>query len=158
MGIPLSKKSIALLGLVVAAIGVLLTLAVAQPSVDYWLEKPNTFTTGLNSITFYCKNAGKLDGHFKLKLHFVNASFSNKTAKPYTQVDNSTVRFPFLLHEDESTEKRVYFTIHDETQGFSIKLSAGKTNFWGIEKLNPIYPIELRYEWNEQQNEYVLIG
>jgi len=153
----LTRNRIALIGVLVAIFGLLLSIEYYRASIDYWLEKREPLTVGLNSITLYCKNGGKLDGDFKLKLRFVNASFSNSTAKPYTYIDNSTVSFRFLLHSDESNEKRVYFTIHNETNGFSLELSADKTNIFGIEKLNPMYPVELRYEWNEQQNEYVLI-
>lgn len=157
MHIPISRKTIAIIGLVITIIGLLVTIAYYQASIDYWLEKPETFTLGLNSITIYCKNGGKIDGDFKLKLRFVNASFSTKTAKPYTQVDNSTMKTRFLLHEGESNQKTVYFTTHNNVSGFSIKLSMEKTNFFGIEKPNPMYPTKLEYEWNEQENIFVLI-
>ena len=157
MRIPLTRKAIALIGLIIGIIGLFVTIEYYRASIDYWLEKRETFVVGLNSITIYCKNGGKLDGDFKLKLRFVNASFSNQTTKPYTQVDNSTVKIRFLLHEDESNQKTVYFTIHEKVNGFSIKLSAGKTNFFGVEKLNPMYPTKLEYKWNEQENIFVLI-
>lgn len=157
MRIPLTRKTISLLLLFVAIIGLLLTIEKTRASIDYWLQKRQTFTVGLNSITIYCKNGGKIDGDFKLKLRFVNASFSNQTAKPYTQVDNSTVKMRFLLHEGESNQKTVYFTTHNNVSGFSIKLSMEKTNFFGIEKPNPMYPTKLQYKWNEQEITFVLI-
>jgi hypothetical protein len=47
---------------------------------------------------------------------------SYRTTKPYTRVDDSTVKFNFLLHEGEDNQKIVWFTIHDNVKGFSIEL------------------------------------
>lgn len=65
---------------------------------------------GLNRIAIYCKNGGGMDGEFILVLTFNNASFSNQTERPYNQLDNSTMKFRFLLHKGESNEKIVYFS------------------------------------------------
>lgn len=75
-------KHIALMALCVSIFGVWLTMQVTQASIDFWIEKRDSLTKGMNSITIYCKNGGDIDGDFYLKLTFVNASFSNQTAKP----------------------------------------------------------------------------
>jgi len=154
----LTKTQIALLALIVSVFGLYWTIQITQASIDYWLEKPEAFTADFNSISVYCKNGGETDGDFNLIVTFVNASFSNRTVKPYTQVDNSTAKFRFLLHKGESNQKIVYFTIHENVEGFLIQLSAEKSNFYDIVKLNPMYPTKLEYRWNEQEKRFVLIG
>lgn len=151
----LTKKQIALLGLGLSIIVFWWTIQTTQASVDYWLEKPETFKAGLNSITVYCKNGGQADGDFTLILHFVNASFSKQTAQPYIQVDDSTIKSRFLLHKGESNQKTIYFTTHEKVNSFSINLNAEKTNFYDVIKLNAIYPTELEYVWNKQENIFV---
>lgn len=148
----LTKKHIALGALIVAIIGLWWGIETTQASIDYWLEKRETFSKGLNSITIYCKNGGETDGDFRLVLTFVNASFSNQTEKPYVQVDNSTAKFRFLLHKDETNQKRVYFTIHENVERFSIQLSFEKIS--PILKPNPMYPTALEYKWNEEGHNY----
>ena len=151
----LKMKYIALGALVVSIIALWWGVETTQPSIDYWLQKPETFSVGLNSIIIYCKNGGATDGSFRLVLHFINVSFSNQTAQPYTLADNSTVKFRFLLHKGESNQKRVYFTIHENVDGFSIELSLEKISTFL--KPNPMYPRALEYKWNEQENIFVLV-
>lgn len=152
----LKMKYIALGGLVVSIFAAWLTVQTIQASIDYWLEKPETLTKGLNSITIYCKNGGgELDGDFYLVLTFANASFSNQTTQPYTQVDSATVKFRFLLHKGESNQKVVYFLVNENVDRFSISLSLKKMNYFDILKPNPMYPTFLSYEWVEEADHFV---
>ena len=147
----LKKKYILLVGLCVSIFMAWLTVQTVQASIDYWLEKPETLTGGINSITIYCKNgAGELDGDFYLVLTFTNASFSNKTAQPYAQIDPATVKFRFLLHKGGSNHKVVYFLANENVDKFSISLSLKKRNFFDILKPNAIYPTSLSYEWDPE--------
>ena len=151
----LTKKHIALVGLALSLFMGWWAVETTEASIDYWLENRETFTKGLNSVTIYCKNGGGADGKFRLRLTFVNASFSNQTKKPYIQVDNSTVKIPFLLHKGESNQKRVYFTTNENVDEFSMKLSCIKISLFL--KSNPRYPRELRYEWNEEARNFCCI-
>jgi len=152
----LKMKYIALAALIVSIFGVYLTVQTIQASIDYWLEKRDSFTKDINSITIYCKNGGQIDGDFYLVLTFVNASFSNQTAKPYAQVDNATVKFRFLLHKGDSNQKLVYFSVNENMDKFSISISLEKMNFFDMLKPNQMYPTSLNYEWDEETNQYVL--
>ncbi len=155
-----TKTQIALVGLFLTIIGLIFTALTIQASVDYYLQNPppNSFTVGLNSITIHSKNGGgQLDGDFILILTFVNASFSNETSKPYTIVDDSTVKFRYILHQSESAEKKVYFVIHENVKGFTIELSLEKTNFYDLLKANGLYPTKLQYIWNEQESLFILV-
>lgn len=144
----LKMKYIAFGGLVVSIFAAWLTVQTIQASIDYWLEKPESLTRGVNSITVYCRNGGgELDGDFYLVLTFVNASFSNQTTQPYTQVDSATVKFRFLLHKGGSNHKMVYFSVNENVERFSISLSLKKKNYFGMLKPNSIYPNSLSYEW-----------
>jgi len=145
----LKMKYIALAGVIVAIVALWWGIESTRASIDFWMEKEETFTKGLNSITIYCKNGGETDGEFYLVLTFVNASFSNQTALPYSQVDNSTVKFRFLLHKGESNQKALHFYVN-ETDRFSIQLSLEKLSFFDVLKPNPMYPTELEYDWNEE--------
>lgn len=144
-------KYIALGGLIVSIFAAWLTVLTIRPSIDFWLQKPETLTKGVNSITIYCKNGGgELDGDFYLKLTFANASFSNQTAHPYTQVNSTIVKFRFLLHKGESNQKVVYFSVNENVDKFSISLSLKKLNYFDPLKPNPMYPTLLSYEWKEE--------
>ena len=147
-------KYITLAGLIISAISVTWYIGITQPSIDYWLEKPQPFIRGLNSITIYCKNGGESDGDFCLVVTFINASFSNQTEQPYLQVDNTTVKIRFLLHKMEQNEKKIYFYVNETVETFSIHLSLEKINWYDILKPNPRYPTELEYEWNEAVKEF----
>ena len=149
----LTRTHIALGALIVAIIGLGWGIGTTQPSIDYWLKEREIFTKGLNSITIYCKNGGESDGDFYLKLEFVNASFSNQTEKPYAQVDSSTVKIRFLLHKGESSQKTIYFTIHENVNFFYMKLKCEKISL--ILKSNPMYPTELYYSWLEEENTFL---
>lgn len=153
----LKMKYIALAALCISIIGLWWAIETTRASIDYWLEKPQTFTKGLNSITIYCRNGGETDGDFYLVLTFVNASFSNQTAQPYAQVDNSTVKCRFLLHKGESHQKTIYFYTNETEDKFSIQLSLEKLNWYDVLKPNPIYPTELEYEWNEETKNFCCI-
>lgn len=146
----LKMKYIALAALIVSIASLGWYIETTRASIDFWMEKPQTFTRGLNSIIVYCKNGGKTDGDFYLVLTFNNASFSNQTELPYLQVDNSTVKCRFLLHTGESNQKKIYFYVNATVDRFSIQLSLEKINFFDFLKPNPMYPTTLEYEWNEE--------
>lgn len=152
----LKMKYIALAALIVSIFGIYLTVQTIQASIDYWSEKRDSFTKGMNSITIYCRNGGQIDGDFYLVLTFVNASFSNQTATPYAQVDTTTVKVRFLLHKGDSNQKLVYFSVNENTDKFSISISLEKMNFFDMLKPNQMYPTSLNYEWDEKTNQYVL--
>ena len=148
----LKMKYIALVALIVSIFGLWWAIETTQASIDYWIEKQETFAKGLNSITIRCSNGGEADGDFYLKLKFANASFSNQTEKPYLLVDNSTVKCRFGLHKGESNLKRVYFSIHENVRSFSIQLSLIKISYFL--KSNRVYPTQLKYEWNEETENF----
>jgi len=151
----LKMKYIALAALVISIIGLWWGIDSTQASIDYWLQKPPTLTAGENSITMYCKNGGQADGSFNLVLHFVNASFSNQTTMPYTVVDNSTMKCGFTLHKDESNQKKVYFTIHENVTSLSIELSLEKRSTFL--KQNRMYPTALEYKWDEEKGVFAVV-
>ena len=148
----LKMKYIALAALLVSIIALWWGIETTQASIDYWMDKQETFGKGLNSVTIRCKNGGEADGDFYLKLEFVNATFSNQTEKPYAQVDNSTVKCRFGLHKGESNSKQVYFLVDEHATSFFIKLSLEKITFFL--KSNSMYPTELRYDWNEETQNF----
>jgi len=147
---------IALAGVVVAIIVGAVTIESTEASVDYWLDRPESLyiVRGPNHVTAYCRNGGGMDGDFSLVVTFVNATFSNQTAMPYLQVDNSTVKFRFLLHKGDSNQKEIDFSTGITTTSFSITLALEKTNFWDLLKANPMYPTQLVYQWNESANRF----
>ncbi len=152
------KMVIAILTVIVTIIVGVATIASTQASVDYWLDNPDTlhFVRGVNSISAHCKNGGGMDGDFSLVMTFVNVTFSNQTALPYLQVDNSTVKLRFLLHKSESTSKMVYFVAND-TIDFSITLTLEKSDPVGgffFLKPNGMYPTQLLYQWNEASKSF----
>lgn len=148
----LKMKYIALAALVVSIVGLWWAIETTQASIDYWMDKEETFTRGLNSIKIRCKNGGEADGHFYLNVKFINASFSNQTGKPYSIVDDSTVKCKFGLHKGESNWKFIYFSVDENTRSFSIQLSLEKITFFLSS--NPKYPTSLEYEWNEETENY----
>lgn len=151
-------KILTIVSVIVALIVAMATIASTQASIDYWLDNPETlhFAKGVNSITAYCKNGGGMDGDFSLVVTFVNATFSNQTALPFLQVDNSTVKLKFLLHKGESNDKIVYF-VANETTDFSITLTLEKSDPIGgflFLKPNGMYPTQLSYQWNEENKSF----
>lgn len=155
-------------GLVVAVIvaiatiiGAIATVYSTQASIDFYLSNPQNlyFKRGLNQVTVYCDNGGSMDGDFNLVITFANATFSKQTAYPYAVVDNSTVKFAFVLHKGESNSKVVQFTVDNATTEFSIKLTLEKTDSLGFLFLraNGMYPTQLYYQWNatSQSFDYV---
>ena len=146
-----SKKStlVTLTSVVVAVILAMATIQSTQASIDFWLEKPNTLTKGVNQITFYCENGGGMDGDFYLTIAFTNAVFSTQTELPYTKVDDSTVKVKFVLHPDDSDQKTIYFVVN-ETADVSIKLSLEKASLIQFLKPNDLFPTKLTYQWNEE--------
>jgi len=145
--------------LIIMAILAMITLAwgitTTEASIDYWMTETKAFSGSHNYVTINCKNGGKTDGDFYLVVTFVNASFSHQTSRPYNNVDNSTVKFRYLLHEGESADKLVYFEIDEGANSFSVHLSFEKISL--ILKSNRVYATTLAYEWNEEVHSYELI-
>lgn len=144
------KIILTILAVLIAFLGVMVAIQSNQASIDYWLENPATLENGLNHITLYCKNGGGMDGDFFLVVSFTNITFSNQTELPYIQVDNSTVKFKFVLHKGDSNDKTFYFIANNATTIFSTKVSLEKADFFQFLKANPIFPTELSYQWNEE--------
>jgi hypothetical protein len=154
-----SRKVIAVVSVVVAIIVAITTIVSVQASVDYWLDNPETlhFVKGVNSVSAHCKNGGGMDGDFSLVVTFINVTLSNQTALPYLQLDNSTVKFRFLLHKGESNQKMVYFVAGNATTEFSLTLTLEKTDpILGFLFLKPngMYPTQLSYQWNENSKSF----
>ncbi len=150
-----SKKGaiLTVISALVALIVAMATIQSTQASIDFWLQKPDSLTPGLNSITLYCKNGGGMDGDFYLTVKFINAAFSTQTNMPYTQVDESTVKVKFVLHKDDSSEKTLYFTTN-QTDPVTIQLTLERTTLLQFLKANDLYPTHLTYTWNPQLQVY----
>ena len=107
-----------------------------------------------NAINITCSNSGDKGANFYLVLNMANASFSPQTEQPYLQVNSTTVKFPFTLHNGDSTVKPVFFSIDDNATGFSFNLSFEKVD------QNTVYGQSLwyyvSYEWNETGGYYGL--
>jgi hypothetical protein len=142
-----------IVSVVVALIVAMATIQSTQASIDYWLQKPETIVPGLNHITVYCKNGGGMDGDFNLVIKFFNATFSKQTDLPYNQVDNSTVKLKFVLHKEDSREKTICF-LTNQTTGVSISVSLEKINLVQFIKANALFPTELNYQWNNENQIY----
>jgi len=150
-------KIITIAGVVIAFAALWVSIQTNQASIDYWMEKKQTFTEGLGWFTVYCKNGGGMDGDFNLVLTFTNVTFSNQTELPYAVVDNSTVKFRYVLHKGESAQKTIYFSIN-QAESFSLALSLEKISFWDMLKPNGMYPNSLEYHWNEQEKNFAVIN
>lgn len=140
-------KLITVASMAVAFIVALATIQSTQASIDYWLEKPEALVLGVNHITVYAKNGGGMDGDFYLIVTFTNATFSTQTQLPYTKVDDSTVKIKFVLHKGDAKEKTIYFTTN-QTCPVNIKLTLERTSLIQFLKPNELYPTQLTYMWN----------
>lgn len=143
------------IAIIVSIVGLWWAIETTQASVDYWIEKQETYRKGLNSVKIRCKNGGRTDGDFYLVLTFINVTFSNQTEKPYMQVDNSTVKCRFGLHEGESNLKQMHFFINETVTSFSIQLSLEKISLFLKE--NRVYPTLLWYKWNQETEMFCCI-
>jgi hypothetical protein len=151
------KIVLAAVGVVVTILSLVVSILVFRASVDYWIQA-GTSVKGINTVVLNCKNGGGMDGDFNLVLTLTNVTFSNQTALPYLQIDNSTVQFRFVLHKGDSSFKPVFFVAND-TEQFSLSLSLSGNNFLDflLLKGNPIYPTYLQYQWNKQQSTFNLV-
>ena len=149
------RNKLLIIGTILAMITLAWGIGTTEASIDYWMTETKAYSGSQNYVTINCKNGGKTDGEFNLVLTFVNASFSHQTARPYIVVDNSTVKFRYLLHEGDSGEKQVYFEIDENVDSFSIHLSFEKVSW--ILKSSGAYALTLAYEWDEPTHQYVLI-
>jgi hypothetical protein len=145
---------ITIASMAVAVIVAMATIQSTQASIDFWLEKPASFTSGLNHITVYCENGGGMDGDFNLVVKFTNAIFSNQTELPYIKVDESTVKIKFVLHQEASREKTIYFEALNGTQNFSVSVSLEKASFVEFIKANQLFPTSLSFQWNTDVQVY----
>jgi hypothetical protein len=146
-------KLITVASMAVALIVALATIQSTQASIDYWLEKPEALVLGLNHITVYAKNGGGMDGDFYLVINFTNATFSTQTELPYVKVDDSTVKIKFVLHKGDAKEKTVYFTTN-QTCPVNIKLTLERTSLIQFLKPNELYPAQLTYMWNNENQAF----
>ncbi len=153
-----SKKGvlITVVSMAVAIIVAMATIQSTQASIDYYLDKPDTFAKGLNHISVHCKNGGGMDGDFNIVLTFTNASFSSQTDQPYTKVDNSTVKLKFVLHKNDASERTVYFIVDEAAAGFSMKVTLERTNFlqFLFLKENSLFPTYLTYCWDKESGNF----
>ena len=147
-----NKKHVALASLILALFMGWLIIETTEASIDYWMEKPEAFVKGSNSITLYCKNVGESDGDFKLKLEFLNPSSLKQTELPYIEVNDSKVEVRFLLHKGESKQETIFFTIPENVSHFAMKLYCVKVS--PLLKSNPKFPTELTYSYNSGYNEF----
>jgi hypothetical protein len=146
-----NKKYVVLASLILALFLGWLIIETTEASIDYWMEKPDTFKKGSNSITLYCKNVGETDGDFKLKLEFFNPS-SKQTDLPYIKVNDPTVEVRFLLRKGESKQETIFFIIPDNVSQFAMKLDCVKIS--PLLKSNPKFPTKLTYSYNSGYNEF----
>jgi hypothetical protein len=146
-----NKKYVALASLILALFLVWLIIETTEASIDYWMEKPDAFTKGSNSITLYCKNVGESDGDFKLKLEFFNPS-SKQTDLPYIEANYPTVEVRFMLRKGESKQETIFFIIPDNVNHFAMKLDCVKIS--PLLKSNPKFPTQLTYSYNSAYNEF----
>lgn len=151
---------VAIVSLIVAIIVGIVQVENVQPSIDYYLDNPQSlyFVRGLNHVTAYCKNGGGSDGNFNLVFAMVNVTFSNQTALPYEYVSNTTVKFSFVLHKGDQNNKLIYFFVDNATTEFSITLTVEGTSFFQFLKANGIYPTQLAYQWNETNQSFSYIS
>jgi hypothetical protein len=150
-----SKKGAFLtaISVIVALIVAMATIQSTQASIDYWLQKPDSLSPGLNSITVHCKNGGGMDGDFNLVIKFTNATFSKQTELPYTAVDDSTVKLKFVLHKGDSKEKTLCF-VANNSGSISISVSLESASFIEFIKANALFPTQLPYQWNPELQVY----
>jgi hypothetical protein len=145
------------LSVVVGLIVAMATIQSTQASIDYWLQKPDSLTAGLNHITVYARNGGGMDGDFNLTIEFVNATFSTQTEMPYTKIDDSTVQVKYVLHKGDSNQKTICFTTN-QTQDITISVSLQKTSLIEFIKANALFPTQLTYQWNAESKVYNCIN
>lgn len=68
-------------------------------------------------------NKGLVDGTFDIVIEFTNATFSAETHQPYSQLSNSTVKFPLMLQSGGHQAVDVYFTLNSDVAEFNAKVS-----------------------------------
>jgi hypothetical protein len=95
-----------------------------------------------------------MDGDFNLVVKFTNATFSTQTDLPYTQVDNSTVKIKFVLHEGDSNERDLCFVV-DGSESFSVSVHLESINLLQFIKANALFPTQLSFQWNATRQAYL---
>jgi hypothetical protein len=154
-----SKKGtiVTIVSVAVALIVALATIQSTQASIDYWLQKPEMLTHGLNQVTVYCKNGGGMDGDFDLIVKFGNATFSKQTELPYTQIDETTIRIKFVLHPNDEKNKTLYFSVN-QAETVSVTVNLEKASLIEFVKANALFPTKLSYQWNQSEQSYTCIN
>ena len=74
-------------------------------------------------LSVECYNRGLMDGSFYIVIEFTNASFSKETRQTYSELNNSTVKFPITLQRGEHRVIDVYFTPSGDVTDFNAKVS-----------------------------------
>lgn len=82
-------------------------------------------TNGL-LLSVECYNDGLMAGAFNIVMEFTDATL-NVTNQPYSQINNSIVKFPMTLHEHELRIIDVHFNVADNTKGFRVKITFEST-------------------------------
>jgi hypothetical protein len=100
---------------------------------DFSYEKDgnNWFTHNLIShnstegmlVSIECHNSRATSGIFNIVLEFTNATFSTQTRQLFSQVNNSTVKFPMTLQGNESKIIDAYFRVNEGISDFTAKVS-----------------------------------
>lgn len=145
------------ISVIVALFVAMATIQSTQASVDYWLEQPSMIVPGLNQVTVHCRNGGGMDGDFNIVVKFTNATFSDQTQLPYTQIDDSTVKIKFVLHKGDSDNQTVDFVVNG-SEPFSISVSLQSLSLIEFIKANALFPTQLPYQWNATAQNYALIN
>jgi hypothetical protein len=151
----MNKKQLAIIGLIISVLGAWagynqwrLGIQTNQASVDFsFVNAREVFYAGSNLILLDCRNGGDMDGDFNLVVTFTNASFSNQTEQPYLRVNDTIVKFGFVLPKGVSGSKWVYFSVSENVDGFSLALALEKVGANPL-KPNATYPTYLRYVWS----------
>lgn len=147
-----------IIAVIIIALTSLSVIQAYQVPVDYWMEQENGFTKGLVPWTIHCMNGGEADVDFYLVLTLENVTWAvGHNALTYRQV-LSVTKFRFALHQGDTEQKTVYFSISENETIYTLELSLSleKINFWDMVKGTGLSPTTLYYDWNYQQGSYVL--
>ena len=64
-----------------------------------------------------------MEGNFNIVIELTYATFSTQTAQPYSQINNSTVKFPLTLNGGGHKTIDVYFNVGSDVDHFDVKVS-----------------------------------
>lgn len=158
--------ALALLTLASTASALLVTynqyqLDASAPSILYYFDDAqnrvgliSSEETNTLSATISAHNIGKSDGAFQLIVTFVNATYSQSTDTPYTQINSTCASFPFKLHSGEHPSRMLFYRLNHDISGFSITVSIQKES--SPMKTAELYPCILEYNYNADLGLYEL--